>query len=70
MAAGYDHAGEIRNEKPLWWALGLTAAFLTVEIIGGLLINSLALLTRTGICMREKTIAMDSGSPHPSWRTY
>src|SRR3546814_9422794 len=37
--------GEIKHEKPLWWALGLTATFLVAEVIGGLLTNSLALLS-------------------------
>ena len=46
MGAGHDHGtGTIRHEKPLWWALGLTAAFLVVEVVGGLLANSLALLS-------------------------
>jgi cobalt-zinc-cadmium efflux system protein len=45
---GHDHSHaptEIRHEKPLWWALGLTAAFLLVEIVGAFLTNSLALLS-------------------------
>jgi cobalt-zinc-cadmium efflux system protein len=45
MGAGHDHAGEIQHEKPLWWAFGLTTAFLVAEVIGGLLTNSLALLS-------------------------
>ncbi len=45
MGAGHDHGGEIKYEKPLWWAFGLTAAFLIAEVIGGLLTNSLALLS-------------------------
>src|SRR3546814_14591299 len=46
MGAGHDHGGgEIKHEKPLWWALGLTATFLVAEVIGGLLTNSLALLS-------------------------
>lgn len=46
MGAGHDHgAGELRHEKPLWWALGLTATFLVAEVVGGLLTNSLALLS-------------------------
>ncbi|HYM86857.1 MAG TPA: cation transporter, partial [Pseudoxanthomonas sp.] len=29
MGAGHDHGtAEIKYEKPLWWALGLTATFL------------------------------------------
>ena len=45
---GHDHdhlPSEIRHEKPLWWALGLTAAFLLVEVAGAFLTNSLALLS-------------------------
>ena len=46
MSAGHDHGGgEVKHEKPLWWALGLTATFLVAEVIGGLLTNSLALLS-------------------------
>ena len=46
MGAGHDHGGgEVKHEKPLWWALGLTATFLVAEVVGGLLTNSLALLS-------------------------
>lgn len=46
MGAGHDHGtGEIKHEKPLWWAFGLTLTFLIAEVIGGLLTNSLALLS-------------------------
>lgn len=46
MGAGHDHGtSDIKHEKPLWWAFGLTAAFLVAEIVGGLLTNSLALLS-------------------------
>ena len=46
MGAGHDHGtGEIEHEKPLWWAFGLTTAFLAAEVAGGLLTNSLALLS-------------------------
>lgn len=46
MSAGHDHGGgEIKHEKPLWIALGLTSVFLVAEIIGGLITNSLALLS-------------------------
>ncbi|MEZ5436740.1 MAG: cation diffusion facilitator family transporter [Lysobacteraceae bacterium] len=46
MSAGHDHGtGEIKYEKPLWWAFGLTATFLVAEVVGGLLTNSLALLS-------------------------
>ena len=45
---GHDHSHAVQvagNEKRLLWALGLTAAFMFVEIIGGVLTNSLALLS-------------------------
>lgn len=46
MGAGHDHGtNAIRHEKPLWWAFALTATFLVVEVVGGLLTNSLALLS-------------------------
>ena len=45
MAEGHEHVSEIKYEKPLWWAFGLTTTFLVVEVIGGLLTNSLALLS-------------------------
>jgi cobalt-zinc-cadmium efflux system protein len=46
MGAGHDHGtNNIRHERPLWWAFGLTAAFVVVEVIGGLVTNSLALLS-------------------------
>ena len=46
MGSGHDHGlSEVRHEKPLWWALGLTGTFLIAEVIGGLLTNSLALLS-------------------------
>ncbi|GAB3507280.1 cation diffusion facilitator family transporter [Pseudoxanthomonas daejeonensis] len=36
---------EIRFERPLWWALGLTATVLVAEVVGAWLTNSLALLS-------------------------
>lgn len=46
MGGGHDHGtGEIRHERPLWWAFGLTLAFLIAEVVGGILTNSLALLS-------------------------
>jgi cobalt-zinc-cadmium efflux system protein len=47
MGAGHDHgdSSQIRHERPLWWALGLTAVFLAAELIGAWLTNSLALLS-------------------------
>lgn len=46
MGSGHSHgvsAGQ--NERPLWIALGLTTAFLIAEVIGGILVNSLALIS-------------------------
>ena len=45
MAEGHEHVSEIKHEKPLWWAFGLTSVFLVAEVIGGLITNSLALLS-------------------------
>lgn len=45
MGARHDHGGEVRHERPLWWAFGLTSAFLIAEVVGGLMTNSLALLS-------------------------
>lgn len=45
MGGGHDHGGAVAHEKPLWWAFGLTLAFLVAEVIGGLWTNSLALLS-------------------------
>ena len=46
---GHDHdhasAASIRHEKPLWWALGLIAAFMLVELLAAFATNSLALLS-------------------------
>lgn len=46
MSAGHSHAvPNSRNEKSLWLALGLTTTFLVIEVIAGLIFNSLALLS-------------------------
>jgi len=46
MSSGHDHGtGEIKHERPLWWAFGLTATFLVAEVVGGIVTNSLALLS-------------------------
>ena len=43
---GHSHVpSEIRFERPLWWALGLTSVVLVVEVIGAWWTNSLALLS-------------------------
>ena len=54
MGAGHDHGtGEIQHERPLWWAFGLTAAFLIAEVAGGLITNSLALLSDAAHMMTD-----------------
>ena len=54
MGAGHDHGGgEIRHEKPLWIALGLTTTFLIAEVAGGLVTNSLALLSDAAHMMTD-----------------
>lgn len=54
MSTGHDHGtSEIRYEKLLWWALGLTSTFLIAEIIGGLVTNSLALLSDAAHMMTD-----------------
>lgn len=45
MSEAHNHAGDIRFEQPLWVALGLTCLFLIAEVVGGVLTNSLALLS-------------------------
>jgi cobalt-zinc-cadmium efflux system protein len=46
MSSGHSHAvNAVQNERPLWGALGLTTVFLIAEVIGGILTNSLALLS-------------------------
>lgn len=46
MSAGQDHGtGDNKHERPLWWSFGLTVTFLIAEIVGGLMTNSLALLS-------------------------
>lgn len=54
MGAGHDHGlSEIQHERPLWWAFGLTSAFLIAEVVGGLLTNSLALLSDAAHMMTD-----------------
>lgn len=54
MGSAHDHgSSEIRHEKPLWWALGLTTTFLVVEVAGGLITNSLALLSDAAHMMTD-----------------
>ncbi len=42
---GHNHAAGVTNEFKLGWAIGLTGTFLIAEIIGGVLTDSLALLS-------------------------
>lgn len=54
MSSGHDHGSqEIKFERPLWWALGLTSTFLVVEVAGGLITNSLALLSDAAHMMTD-----------------
>jgi len=46
--AGHGREGRRRDVRALRWALGLTTAYLVVEIAGGWLSNSLALLSDAG----------------------
>lgn len=41
----HSHATPQDHSKRLWWALGLTSTFLIIEVIGGLITQSLALLS-------------------------
>ena len=46
MSAGHDHAlPATTKERSLRWALALTSAFLIAEVVGGVVLNSLALLS-------------------------
>lgn len=46
MSAGHDHAlPATTKERSLGWALVLTSAFLIAEVVGGVVLNSLALLS-------------------------
>lgn len=46
MSASHDHAlPSASNEKRLWIALGLTSTFMVIEVIAGVLTNSLALIS-------------------------
>ncbi|MBN8888507.1 MAG: cation transporter [Rudaea sp.] len=54
MSTGHDHGtSEVKHEQPLWWALGLTAVFLIAEVVGGLMTNSLALLSDAAHMMTD-----------------
>ena len=51
---GHSHVPTtIKHERPLWIAFGLTLFFLLVEVVGGLLTNSLALLSDAAHMMTD-----------------
>jgi cobalt-zinc-cadmium efflux system protein len=45
MPHDHAHASSAASERRLWWAFGLTGSFMLLEVAGGLLLNSLALLS-------------------------
>ena len=46
----HDHSHELKNTtySRLWWAFSINLVFLVIEVIGGLMVNSLALLSDAG----------------------
>lgn len=51
---GHSHVPlDVKFEKPLWIAFGLTLFFLVAEVVGGLLTNSLALLSDAAHMMTD-----------------
>ncbi len=45
MSHNHDHGAGRANERSLWIVFGLTTAFMVAEVVGGLLTNSLALIS-------------------------
>ena len=45
MSHDHDHGARTANERSLWIVLALTTAFMVAEVVGGLLTNSLALIS-------------------------
>ena len=45
MSAEHDHGARTANERSLWVVLGLTTTYMIAEVAGGLLTNSLALIS-------------------------
>ena len=45
MSHDHDHGARTANERSLWIVLALTTAFMLAEVVGGLLTNSLALIS-------------------------
>lgn len=53
---GHAHGlDRIEHERPLWWALGLTAAFLVAEVVGAWISGSLALLSDAAHMVTDAT---------------
>lgn len=48
MAHSHSHSSQDPNAKRLLWAFAITAVFMVLEVIGGLLSGSLALLADAG----------------------
>jgi cobalt-zinc-cadmium efflux system protein len=46
----HDHTHDLKNTSyhRLWWAFSINLAFLIIEVVGGLMVNSLALLADAG----------------------
>lgn len=46
----HDHSHDLKNTSysRLWWAFAINLVFLVIEVIGGLMVNSLALLADAG----------------------
>ena len=56
MGAGHDHTHiNTSKERPLVWALALTTSFLLVEVAGGLITGSLALLSDAAHMLTDVT---------------
>ena len=49
MGHDHQHATAHTPTRRLWWAFGLTTTFLMIEVIGGLITQSLALLSEYGL---------------------
>lgn len=45
MSSGHDHGARTANERNLWIVLGLTTAYMAAEVAGGIIFNSLALIS-------------------------
>lgn len=80
MSGAHTHEHRVtegQNERSLWWALGLTATFLIAEVIGGILSNSLALISDASHMFTDSAalaislVAIRIGRrPADRWRTF